>query len=163
MATLKAFQIAISALGAFFAPVAIVAALSAGPFDTQLLPSIIVDEGKYELGVELLKTLSTTLITMSGGLAVSSVLIYRQKVRKLIHPAWNVLLACAMGAALISSFSGLRFLFDLSLQLIVMPIDFSLVETKLYFQGWALLAQTSILSLSAMLLHYFRDERSAYS
>lgn len=145
--------------GAFFAPVIVVLALSSFGFADPATPDIVEVIKPSEKSIDVFVTLAQVMITMSVGCAVASQWLFRQPLKRRYLRVQAVILCVSMAAALITLYSGLRFLYEIGAQLSLMSFEFSLVKSRLYLEGIGLLSQVSILSFNAVVHHYYRDER----
>jgi hypothetical protein len=145
---------------AFLAPLILIVPLSLGLFGNAIFPPFVLDRPQSDLPATMLADLTSLLISMSIGLAVASVVLYRQPLRDGGEHAGNIVLCLGMAAALVSIYSGLRFRYDLAQQLSFAPFDFSKLRMRIYLQGGALLLQVCLLSLRAMLHHLSRHARA---
>ncbi|WP_158682126.1 MULTISPECIES: hypothetical protein [unclassified Sphingopyxis] len=144
---------------AFFVPMLAVLALSFLALSDAATPEILVDIRPSEKAIDLFASLTQVMITMSVGLVVAALWLFRQPLKPRYRRFQGAMLIASMLAALVTFYSGLRFLYDSGVQLTLMPFEFGLVRSRLYWEGIGLLAQLSILSFTAVVHHYYRDGR----
>ena len=144
---------------AFLSPIALVSALSLGPFSAPILPELIIGQAMSEKPVELLASLSQTLLSMSLGLAFGSMWLFRRPVQKRAFFAAIGFLLTALTFSLTSVFAGLRFQYGIAQQLIFSGLDFAAVSHLLLWQAAALSIQLSCACCSATLTYLLGDKR----
>jgi hypothetical protein len=142
-------------------PPVIAIALSAGPFSNLVFPDILREIHPSPEAATQLGSLAQLMISMSVGLGLASAWFYRQPLKPSLGHSAAIVLCVSMALAFVSIFSGLRFMFDLAMQLRVIQFDFDRVGNRLYWQGYAMLGQVSILCLAAALHYLWRDGRFA--
>jgi hypothetical protein len=140
-------------------PPLIAIALSAGPFSNLVFPEILREIHPSDEAITQLGDLTQLMISMSVGLGLASAWFYRQPLKPSLGHTAAIVLCTSMALAFVSIFAGLRFKFDLAMQLRVIPLDFDRVGNRLYWQGYAMLGQVSMLCLAGALHYLWRDGR----
>lgn len=152
-------QLLTGLVAAFALPPVIVLFTSAWFFSDLVVPPVVTKLVKSDASIAILSDLAKLMISMSIGLALASAWFYRQPHHR---PATRMLLAgflLSMVAALISIYAGMRFMFDMAVQLQQTPFDLELLRGRLSTEGSALLIQLSLLCQAAVLHHFHRDRR----
>lgn len=145
--------------GAGVAPIVVVLVLSAGPFAGSVVPDLVDTPVRSDQPAQLLNDLVKTMLTMSVGLSVAMVWLYRQPLKSATRHLPLALMVPAKALALTSIYAGLRFQFDMANQMRFIPLDFEAIQDRIYWQGGALLLQLSMVSMAATAYHLFRDRR----
>jgi hypothetical protein len=160
MRWLRHWQIVSICIAAALAPFAIVFILSEGPFSGLVVPDLLTSLHRADTSITILADLSQLMITMSVGLALTATWFFRQPLKASAQRFSATMLCIAMLAAFTSIYSGLRFKFDMAMQLQQIPFDFELLKDRFYMQGNALLAQVSLVCVAAVVHHRMQDRRS---
>lgn len=147
------------AIAAFFAPIVVVLTLSSLGFSEPVTPEVVEQIKPSDQSIQIFASLAQVMITMSVGIVAASLWLFRQPLKIGYRRVQSLLLCLSMLAALTTFYSGLRFLYETGVQLTLMPFEFGLLRSRLYWEGASLLAQVSILSFTAVVHHYFQDLR----
>lgn len=146
---------------ALASPPLALALLSRFAFSDQVGPDFVLNVPNSELPANLFTGLSADLLKISAGIAVSTVVVFRLHLR--IRQGWagNTMLVAAMAAALLSSFSGLRFRYEIAQLARLNMQDLDPVLWRLHVQGLFLIAQLSLLCLMAVRYHFHGEAKHA--
>jgi|GEM_PF-4326166 len=142
-------------LALFVAPVAVVL-LSKIAFADQVVPDFVLTIPNSELPANLFNNLSSDMLKISAGLAVSTIVIFRLPTCS--GRVWVRLLFLAGGmmSALLASYSGLRFRYELAQVARLTSQELDPVLWRLHLQGLLLAAQVSFLCAISMHFHFHR-------
>lgn len=150
-----AFRFMVYAIS-IFGPPAIILAVSATIFWDEVEPDYALAAPKSELPVTLFDNLSGDMLTICGGLAVSTIVAYRFPAGPAKRFGANILLVTGMAAALLSTYSGLRFRYDLAQLTRLSTHALEPALWRLHVQGFLMLAQVSALSALGTRLYFHR-------
>lgn len=153
---------AIAVAAAFAAPIAVVLLVSVAMFDSST-PDI-VDPAQRQpdvaTAITMLADLSQTMTAMAIGILIGATWLFRQPLRPTApRGPWLCLVTAAM-LGLGSIYAGLRFRYDVAIQIIDAAFALDLVKDRLFLQGAALLLQFATFCAAATLYHRHRDGRA---
>jgi len=148
-------------VSALLGPPVLILLLSTMAFGDRVSPDFVQNIPKTDLPVNLFVGMSSSMITISAGLAVSTIVVFRLALRPSKSSASNTLTIFGMLAAFLSTYSGLRFQYDLAQQLRFIVPNFDPVLWRLHVQGLLLVTQVSIISIMGLRFHFHKDRRHA--
>lgn len=144
---------------ALLIPFALVLLVSEVAFSDPIVPIVVFAEPMREQAAAMLGEVAKIMITLSVGAGVAAAFFYRQPVAARARWTATPIMAASMVLAVVSIFSGLRFLHDMGVQMSTTEINYLMIRSRLFLQGWALIGQVSLLSLAGVVHHLYRDRR----
>ncbi len=142
-------------LALMVAPAAIVL-LSQLAFTDQVAPDFVLTIPNSELPANLFNDLSSDMLTITAGLAVSTIVMFRLPTSSGRPWVRILFLAGGMMSALLASYSGLRFRYELAQVVRLTSKELDPVLWRLHVQGLLLAAQVSFLCVISMYYHFHR-------
>lgn len=144
-------------LALIVAPVAIIL-LSKFAFSDQVSPDFVLAAPNSELPANLFSDLSGDMLTITAGIAVSTIVVFRLPMisgRSWVH---NAMLAGGMAAALLAGYAGLRFRYELAQVVRLTSQELDPVLWRLHVQGILMVVQVSFLCAISAHYHLHKGE-----
>jgi hypothetical protein len=157
--TKKQIQFVGGLVAALALPPAIVLFTSVWFFSDLVVPEVVTTLVRSDASIGVISDLAKLMISMSIGVALASTWFYRQPHSQNVKTISHVGFLVAMAVALVSIYAGMRFLFDMAVQLQQTPFNLELLRGRLAVEGSTLLIQLSLLCAGAVLHHFHRDRR----
>lgn len=148
-------------IAAFVAPIALAILLSRGPFGGRVVPEWVPGSTPSDLAIQVVSDVCSMMVSMAIGIAVTMGWLYRQPIRRSLGHTPAVLLSLGLVLAFVSIYSGLKFKYDMAMQIAVVHFNFDMLRSRILWQGCTLILEVSTLCVSGVLHYLFRVESDA--